>query len=243
MSVRCMIGVLVLVGACVAGRFAIAADGGGNAAARRPLAFPITAGSADSGEASVECVVEFGPVLPISAVAFGPDGKTLAVGGYREVLLWDLEDAKLAGRIGTGQLAGLIHAVAFVDGGKGLAVGDGVPGRSGAVRIFDVDSGDLTAGFDEPQRVVCCLAVSPDGKLLAAGDAGSLVHVWNLGDNKLVKTIDAHNGRVLGTTFSADGKRLGYRHLGVDHPLRRAGDGPRCGAEPGRQDRRRGRRR
>src|SRR5208283_917450 len=60
---------------------------------RRTLTIPLSPASA--GEYSVAC----GTALPLSAVAFSPDGKTLAVGGYREVLLWDLAAGKLAKRI------------------------------------------------------------------------------------------------------------------------------------------------
>ncbi len=177
-------------------------------AAKRALAFEVTVEPTGGEESSVECVVNFGPPLPISAIALSPDDKTLAVGGYREVLLWDLQGAKLAKRIGVGQLAGLVHAVAFIRGGEALAVGDGVPHESGAVRIFNVETGEPIAAFDEPRRVVCCLAASPDGEFLVAGDADSRVHVWNLTTEKLAKTIETHNGWVLGAAFSGDGKRL-----------------------------------
>ncbi len=213
MNIRQIIGASALWCVCIAWWPAVGAVAAETAAPRRPLAFEINAGSAGGNESAVECVLNFGPVVPISALAFSPDEKTLAVGGYQEVLLWDLQDAKLAKRIGTGQLTGLVHAVAFVDGGKALAVGDGVPHQSGAVTIFNVETGEPTASFDQPKRVVCCLAVSPDGKLpdrklLVAGDADSRVHVWDLATGKLVKTLDAHNGWVLGVAISADGKRL-----------------------------------
>ena len=171
------------------------------------FSIPEVQSAADPAPAA-KCTVSFGPSILISAVAFSPDSKTLAVGGYREVLLWDLAGAKLAKRIGTGQLDGLVHAVAFVDGEGTLAVGDGVPHQSGAVKIFNCQTGEPIVTFDEPKRVVYCLATSPDGILLAAGDADSLVHVWNLNTKKLAKTIDAHNGWVLGAAFSSDGKRL-----------------------------------
>ena len=64
--------------------------------------------------------------LPLSAVAFSPDGKTLAVGGYREVLLWDLAAGKLAKRIGAGQIGNMVQAVLFSKDGKSLAEPEGI---------------------------------------------------------------------------------------------------------------------
>ncbi|HUW56680.1 MAG TPA: WD40 repeat domain-containing protein, partial [Planctomycetota bacterium] len=167
-----------------------------------------TGGTGTPSGPSVECVVSFGPAVPISAVAFSPDGKVLAVGGYREVLLWDLTAAQLSKRIGTGQLDGRVAALAFIGKGPLLAVADGIPGKSGAVRIFDVNTGTLSRTIPGPTDTVHCLAVSPDGTLLAAGGAYTEAHVWSLADAKLVHTIKGHDDWVTGVAFSPDGTLL-----------------------------------
>jgi len=157
---------------------------------------------------SVKCTAAFGPVAPIAALAFSPDGKSLAVAGYGEVVLWDLEKGQLAKRLGSGKLGDVVGAVAFLPDGKSLAVGGGTPCGDGAVNILSVESGEVTASFDEPKEVVYCLELSPDGKLLAAGGADGTAHVWSLAEKKPVKTIDVHNGWVQDVTFSPDGTML-----------------------------------
>ena len=157
---------------------------------------------------SVECTVPFGPSMSISAVAFSPDAMTLAVGGYQEVLLWNLAAGKFSKRLGVGKLGGPVRAVAFAKDGKLLAVGEGTPHVSGAVKIFDVESGDLAQTFEEPKDVVLSLAFSPDGKLLAGSGAYKPVHVWNFEEKKLATTIEEHSDWVLGVSFSPDGKFL-----------------------------------
>ena len=47
------------------------------------------------------------------------------MGGWREVLLWDLTEAKLAGRIGRGQIGAMVQSLAFSKDGRKLAVGEG----------------------------------------------------------------------------------------------------------------------
>jgi WD40 repeat protein len=167
------------------------------------------AAAAPAGQApALDCLVGCGAALPYAGIAFSPDGATLAVGGSREVLLWDLAGAKLAGRIGAGQIGAMVQAVAFGKDGKTLAVGEGSPYLGGAVRIFDLPAGQVAMTFQEPKGVVYCLALSPDGKLLAAGSQDSAAYVWNLEEKKLVATLKDHTLAVLSVAFSADGKFL-----------------------------------
>jgi len=173
------------------------------------LVFPVTASLAGAKPApAAECVVAFGPPVAVSAMAFSPDGKQLAVGAYQEVLLWDVAEGKLTRRIGTGQLAGRVGALAFLEKGKQLAVGEAEPGKPGAVKLFDTAGGKLLATLKEPPEAVQCMAVSPDGKYLAAGGAYNDVHVWTVKDRKLATTIRGHNGWVTDLCFSPDGKQL-----------------------------------
>ncbi len=157
---------------------------------------------------SVQCMVTFGPPVPISALAFSPDGKTLAVGGYQEVLLWDLAGGKLSKRIAVGQVTGFVHALAFGQDGRSLIVAEGTPHSSGVVRVFDVESGKQTSSFEEPKDVVYSLALSPDGKLLAGGGADGVAYIWNMEQMKVAATIEDHGDWVLGVSFSPDGKFL-----------------------------------
>ena len=138
-------------------------------------------------------------------VVFSPDGKTLAVGGYQEVLLWDLSGAKLARRIAAG---GHVGALVFLKDGKTLVVGEGDPGSAGTVRFLDVQTGQETFHSDDLKDVVRSLALSPDGTLLAAGGAGTLGYVWNVAEKKLATTIQGHSDRILHVSFSRDGKFL-----------------------------------
>ncbi len=213
MNIKRAIGVAALV--CLGLAFVVEtpATAAESAPPKQTLAIPVTA----AGK-TLECLLDFGPAVPVAAVAFSPDGKMLASAGYREVLLWDLAGAKLFKRIGGDQLAGSARALVFLADGKSLAVGEGVPHQSGAVRIFDVESGRQTHVFDEPQEVVYALTLSPDGKHLVAGSADTSVYVWSVDDKKLVATLADHTGWVLGVSFSADGKQLAT--TGGDNSLR-----------------------
>ena len=114
----------------------------------------------------------------VTALAYSPDGNTLAtVGGqtllYRpgEVRLWDLstgkEKAKLDGHQST------VWSVAFSPDGKTLASGD----EDGIVKFWDVAVGKEKGALTAPGRVYC-VAFSADGKKLASGGSSGGFLVW-----------------------------------------------------------------
>jgi len=203
MNIKSALAVAVCLALC------LPAAAQGPAPAKQPLAFPILVAPAGNPQApSLDAVVSFGPPVPLSALAFSPDGKTLAVGGYQEVLLWDLAGAKLAKRIGVGQISDFVRGVAFRNNGQWLAVAEGTPYGAGAVKVFDVNSGQPARAFQEPKDAVFTVTISPDGKLLAAGGADNIARVWSVDENKMVGELKGHTAWVLGASFSADGKFL-----------------------------------
>ena len=187
--------------------------------AKQSLVLPIPIPPSPKKEArDLRCVVSFGPPVPISALAFAGDGRQLYVGGYREVLVWNLAEGRLDRRIGAGELKGVVRALALAGDDKLLVIGAGVAGRAGEVVLFDLEAGKLTARFSEPRDAVQCLAVSPDGQFLAAGAAEPNVYIWNLVDRKLIATLPGHHEGAAGVSFSPDGKLLATG--GTDRQLR-----------------------
>jgi WD40 repeat protein len=166
----------------------------------------------------LRCVVSFGPAVSVSALAFSGDGKRLFAGGYREVLVWDLVEGKLARRLGAGDLSGTVRTLLLVDDGKLLIVGEGMPGESGEVALFDVQKNRLVASLSGPRDVVQCLAISPDGQFLVAGAAEPNVYIWKPADPEPVATLPGHGDGATGVSFSPDGKLLATG--GTDRQLR-----------------------
>lgn len=166
--------------------------------AGQTLSIPVNLPGRPNG--SVECRASVGPMLAITALAFRPDGKMLAVGGYQEVVLWDLPSGKILQRVAA---AGQVGAVMFLPDGKTLVVGEGTPATSGVVRGLTLPGGAEAFRFDAPKDVPCSLALSPDGKLLAASGAYRQAHVWNLEQKKLVATLEGHSGWIFHVGFSS----------------------------------------
>ncbi len=147
--------------------------------------------------------------LPISALAFSPDGTTLATAGDHEVNLWKLPNATLTRRLRG--VAERVYDIVYSPDGKWLATASGDPGRFGSVQLWVAEaSGGAKRGRDllESNDAAFTVAFSADSKLLAAAGSDRAVRVWEVETGKLVRTVEDHSDWILGLAFSPDGKYL-----------------------------------
>ncbi len=148
-----------------------------------------------------------GNALPVSALAFAPDGGRLAAAGQDGfVYLWRKDDRAPLGWTEDTRLDAEstgIEAVAFADGGSRIVATTADYG----IRLWDAATGEDIAlpAEAEPLRVVAvaALAVSPDGGRFATGSADGRVQVWDAGDGRMLAStrLDFAIGTL---DFSAD---------------------------------------
>jgi RNA polymerase sigma factor (sigma-70 family) len=137
------------------------------------------------------------------ALGFSADGRRLVSGGGQTARLWDVRTGKeLVCFKGHDSL---VYAVALSSDGKRVATA-GLEDKT--ARLWD------TATGRELRRVrmrgaVVSAALSPDGKLLAALDAGGTVGLWDAATGQGRWKFAGHHQRGLGVVlFPADGKSL-----------------------------------
>jgi WD40 repeat protein len=154
----------------------------------------------------LEIVLPAGPLPAVSSLAFRGDNRLLAVGTYGQVMLWDVVEGHPAGAlIG---IPGPVHALSFSRDGRRLAVGAGLPARSGVVRIYSVPDGTLIHDFSGHKDVVFALALRPDGAQLASASFDQSVRLWDLGEGQAAGAFRGHSDFVYAVAYTPDGRQL-----------------------------------
>lgn len=158
---------------------------------------------------TVEIPESYPIALPVTAVAFSPDGNVVVAAGYHELTAWKTADGSLVRRLpGTPER---IYDLAFSPDGKWLATASGDPGQYGLVQLWKAEpdgSATLQCELAEAADAFFAVAFSPDSKLVAAAGADRSVRAWKVDDGESVLMIEDHADWVLDVAFSADGKQL-----------------------------------
>ncbi len=139
------------------------------------------------------------PLAAVTALAFSPDGKRLAVGTFGQVVIYETTTWQPAG-VFRG-LEDTARALAFRPDGQQIAVGDGLPGESGRV-VFCTAAGQLAGKwpdqFEDDVESVCW---SHDGKELLVGANDHKARFCSSLPAATGKVLDEHNDRVQAVAF------------------------------------------
>ena len=143
---------------------------------------------------------------PVASLKFSPEGKLLAVGGYRDVRIIEAPSGhQLAALSGN---TDYVRSIAFSPNGKSIAAAGGVPQLFGEIRIWDIQSQQLLKTMQGHKDCIYSIAWSPDGKLIASASYDRMVKLWDPGTGKELRNLQDHIDAVFAVAFSPDGKRL-----------------------------------
>ena len=142
----------------------------------------------------------------VTAVAYAPDGSTLAVSGVNEVLLYDTVNFELKARL-VGK-ARRIESLTYTTDGKVLGIAGGSPAQFGEVQLWDTETNTLIKAMRSSYDTVYGLSFSPDASRVAFGCSDQTVRVLSVEDEKELIKFDNHSDWVFGTIFSVDGSHF-----------------------------------
>lgn len=143
---------------------------------------------------------------PVIALAASPWAPLIAVGGHKQVLLYNADTYRLAAVFPFPE--GTIHNLKFTRDGDLLLVAGGRAANVGRVIVFDVKTGERIFEIGKEYDVVLSADISPDRSMIALGGPSKVLRVYNTADGELLYENKKHTDWVTAVAFSPDGVLL-----------------------------------
>jgi WD40 repeat protein len=145
----------------------------------------------------------------VTALAFAPDGKTLASASNDiPIRLWDSATGKQRRQFAGPE--GRVLRLGFSRDGKTL-----FSAGSQGVRLWEVSSGHLRATVGDASEWMMPIACSPDGKTAASRQTGNdfRIRLSGVPDGQVLRLLEGHTKSVWAVAFSRDDKTLASSSL------------------------------
>lgn len=137
-----------------------------------------------------------GHTSQVFALAFHPDGQTLASGHTDQTIrLWDVKAAHLT-RTLSGHTS-WIWSITFSPDGRTIASGSG----DQTIRLWDAQTGEILK-LVSANAWIWCVAFSPDGRTIASGHGDHTIALWDSTTGHLLKILEGHSNWVRSVAFS-----------------------------------------
>ncbi len=142
----------------------------------------------------------------VTSLALAPDGKVVAVGGYRRVDLAAAANGEIVATVEP--LPGKVNSIAYARDGAVFVAASGVAGLYGTATICRAADGAIVSQIKGHRDAIYDAEFSADGRLLVTCSYDRQVMLWDVAAGELVKTLSGHHGAVFELAFSPDGSLL-----------------------------------
>jgi len=143
--------------------------------------------------------------LAVSSLLLSPDGQELLVGGYSEVLVWNVDRQSLEARLPT--RGRFITDMIWAPDGK-LVVASGAPGRFGVLEAFKFATRHPLQTFGFSRDVCLSIAASPFRNEVVAGFSDGGVSIFSMDDYKPRVISIPHSAGVTSVGWSSRDNRI-----------------------------------
>jgi hypothetical protein len=142
----------------------------------------------------------------ILALAASPWAPVVAVGGQKQVLLYNTDTAQLVGVIPFEH--GQINCIKFSRNAQYLLVAGGVGGQSGKAVLHEIKTGKKIVEVGIESDAILAADISADQTQIAVGSPSKLVRIYSTKDGSVLREIKKHTDWVTAVEFSPDGVLL-----------------------------------
>ncbi len=160
-----------------------------------------------AGKLKLEPVVVARRPGAVIALATSPWAPLAAIGGQKQVILYNTDTGALLGFIPFDH--GQINCIKFSRNAKFVLVAGGKGGQSGAAVLFNVETGAkvLEVGKSETDAILAA-DISADQTQIAVGGPSKIVRIYNTLDGTVLREIKKHTDWVTAVEYSPDGVLL-----------------------------------
>jgi hypothetical protein len=142
----------------------------------------------------------------LTALASNPWSPLVAVGGQKQVFLYNSDTLDLIGMLPFPE--GVPHVLKFSRNGSLLLAGGGHDGKSGKVVVWSVTTGERVIAVGDETDAVLAADISPDQTQIALGGPSKMIRLFSTKDGKMVNEIKKHTDWVTAIEYSPDGVLL-----------------------------------
>ena len=142
----------------------------------------------------------------LTGLAASPWAPLAAIGGQKQVLLYNTDSLELIGIIPFNE--GMPAHVQFSRNGKLLLIAGGHGGKSGKVVVWDITKAERLMTVGKEYDTVLAADISPDQTKIALGGPDRLVKIYSTASGELLHKMKKHTDWVTAVAFSPSGELL-----------------------------------
>lgn len=159
-----------------------------------------------AGKLKLDPIVQARRPGAVIALAASPWAPLAAVGGQKQVLLYNTDNNVLVGVLPFEH--GQVNSLHFSRNGRFLLAAGGRGGQAGKAVLFNIETGEKVTEVGNESDAILAADISADQTQIAVGGPGKVVRVYATSDGSLIREIKKHTDWVTAIEYSPDGVLL-----------------------------------